>query len=1143
MLSLSNVSEAMGLFYFDKDDYYSRENSPAESEFVGIGAADLGLSAFDKATYKNLLRGLSPDGKELLTYLKPQTLNVDDCQKQVQLYLARCEKSGLSIPQCAEFKNIFDRFIIGKTLDPFQSQDLDKQISEQLNDQGISGGQRKKIRKIFDQMSSQLKNSNRRAGYDLTFNAPKSVSLQVLVNKDLELLDAHKEAVAYALKEAEKRVIGVRVGGRDNRQYEQTSNIVAATFPHGTSREGDPHLHTHSIVFNFTKRADGKWRAIQNDEIYRQAKLIGLIYQNKLAERAQKLGHNIEIYSNGTFELKGFSRHHLDEFSQRRMQVREASARILYERDFAADLESRSIDYKYFTRYGKAIFKISKSFEDRNEFNIISSTEGHILVDGYNGRKSFEKSKNKYLKRVTHRLNRKGVLKNRALKSEYDYKDLAASWSSRAAKVQLPQLTSAGMGRGNKWGKKLDLGYHEDHVGERSSTWTKLDAEMHAVARNLGKTSFESIQQKIATVFSTISTDTQPNPINDSHELLTNLFHLSTEEQILKMAEFGLGTMKPISDSKELAEIGQRNGFTDGQAGMVKGVLTSKDFMVACLGVAGSGKSFAAKTIKEYIEAQGLKIHGLAPDATSAQALQEKSAINSETIHRYLMRGGRFLNKQKYERHRFGFAKSLAEIGVNRHDLRRISLLLTEEFSGKVFSSAKAKSLQNAVSAHISSTKLNRARLETIQRKFFSKVSEKETVLMIDEASKLSTSLMSRLMKKALVDGNRLVLLGELRQTGAVEAGNPVRNLVKENKLTIFDLPETVRQREGSKIRDVVEWASKSNKHGMAQSIEALENKIVTRKKKEHRIGLAVKEYMKLINRGHRDIMLLSDLNVDRYALTERLRDRLKDAKFIQKAEVKTQILVDRDLTKAQKRCSYYYQNGEIVYSFKDVDDLSRSVHYEVLKVDNDKNSVTLKAGRQKIEINAERLSEVSLFSKDEIQVSVGDTLRWTRNHKGRINKHLVEVKSISKRAVELKDLHSSETYRVDPRNHNFLDYGLVMTVYSSQGHDRERGIFLAESNVSMNSWYTALSRMKKDVLVITDSKEKLLDRISISSTKLNALEFMNEKYGWEGKLDDFKKEADIEHGLDSKNDRKSDLPNTDRLERRPEREGPELDL
>jgi len=128
MLSLSNVSEAMGLFYFDKDDYYSRENSPAESEFIGIGSSELGLSNFDKTIYKNLLRGLTPDGKELLTYIKPKALNIGESKKQLQLCLARCEKNGLSEYQCNEYRTIFDRYIIGKTLDPFQSQELDRQL-------------------------------------------------------------------------------------------------------------------------------------------------------------------------------------------------------------------------------------------------------------------------------------------------------------------------------------------------------------------------------------------------------------------------------------------------------------------------------------------------------------------------------------------------------------------------------------------------------------------------------------------------------------------------------------------------------------------------------------------------------------------------------------------------------------------------------------------------------------------------------------------------------------------------------------------------------------------------------------------------------------------------------------------------------
>ena len=42
---------------------------------------------------------------------------------------------------------------------------------------------------------------------------------------------------------------------------------------------------------------------------------------------------------------------------------------------------------------------------------------------------------------------------------------------------------------------------------------------------------------------------------------------------------------------------------------------------------------------------------------------------------------------------------------------------------------------------------------------------------------------------------------------------------------------------------------------------------------------------------------------------------------------------------------------------------------------------------------------------------------------------------------------------------------------------------------------------MKKDVLVITDNKDKLLERISEQSTKINALEYMEQKWGWIEKL------------------------------------------
>src|SRR5215210_6653510 len=46
----------------------------------------------------------------------------------------------------------------------------------------------------------------RRAGWDATFNAPKSVSLQVLIGGDVRLRDAHRQAVQHALTEFERYV-------------------------------------------------------------------------------------------------------------------------------------------------------------------------------------------------------------------------------------------------------------------------------------------------------------------------------------------------------------------------------------------------------------------------------------------------------------------------------------------------------------------------------------------------------------------------------------------------------------------------------------------------------------------------------------------------------------------------------------------------------------------------------------------------------------------------------------------------------------------------------------------------------------------------------------------------------------------------
>jgi conjugative relaxase-like TrwC/TraI family protein len=177
----------------------------------------------------------------------------------------------------------------------------------------------------------EVSETTKQAALDLTFSAPKSVSLAALVGGDTRLEAAHREAVSEALRVAERRYAATRIGSKTERQVEHCQNLVAAKFHHNTSRVKDPQLHTHAVVVNAVLRSDGVWRSLHNREIFSNAKLLGLVYQNELAARAKALGYTIERKPKGTFELAGYSEKELRAFSKRREQIEKLGAKNQFE--------------------------------------------------------------------------------------------------------------------------------------------------------------------------------------------------------------------------------------------------------------------------------------------------------------------------------------------------------------------------------------------------------------------------------------------------------------------------------------------------------------------------------------------------------------------------------------------------------------------------------------------------------------------------------------------------------------------------------------------------------------------------------------------------------------------------------------------
>ena len=166
--------------------------------------------------------------------------------------------------------------------------------------------------------------NGRRGGTDLTFSAPKSVSMQAMLGSDARLFTAHENAVSRALAYAET-IATCRVTNGGHTKKEITKNLLVAQFRHDLSRAADPQLHTHCVMLNVTQRQDGEWRAVDNEPFYRHKMLLGAYYRSELAKEVQALGYGVRVtHNDGRFELSHIAPAQIEMFSSRSRMIQEA---------------------------------------------------------------------------------------------------------------------------------------------------------------------------------------------------------------------------------------------------------------------------------------------------------------------------------------------------------------------------------------------------------------------------------------------------------------------------------------------------------------------------------------------------------------------------------------------------------------------------------------------------------------------------------------------------------------------------------------------------------------------------------------------------------------------------------------------------
>ena len=173
----------------------------------------------------------------------------------------------------------------------------------------------------------------RSAGLDMTFSADKSVSaLWAVADPGLRsaIERTHNDAARLALEETVMRHCGyTRIRNREGDIEVLPADISAAMFQHGTSRDNDPQLHTHCVIFNAARtHRDGKYRALHQHPVYTWMKAAGAVYRNAMSWSLQeRLGIRMEQYGkDGEFtRIAGIPDDLIGHWSKRRAAIIEAA--------------------------------------------------------------------------------------------------------------------------------------------------------------------------------------------------------------------------------------------------------------------------------------------------------------------------------------------------------------------------------------------------------------------------------------------------------------------------------------------------------------------------------------------------------------------------------------------------------------------------------------------------------------------------------------------------------------------------------------------------------------------------------------------------------------------------------------------------
>ncbi|HYD60593.1 MAG TPA: MobF family relaxase [Noviherbaspirillum sp.] len=920
---------------------------------------------------------------------------------------------------------------------------VDREVFKSLLEGKLPNGE--VARKRMPKLQKEGKKSKERLGIDFTFSAPKSVSIVALVNGDERLIRAHDEAVSAALAVLEGKALArKKEKGLSFRQH--TGNLTFATFRHELSRTQDPQLHTHAVAMNLTQRDDGKWVALTNDEMLKAVKVIGAYYRANLAKRLQELGYEIRATRHG-FELADVSEEAIKLFSKRSQQIEKALEEKGLDRDRAGSKTKQTITQA--TRPNKT--DADRSALRQEWIDVLHEAGIEIKPSGI-----FENIKERVQEAMTE-IGR-SVMPD-ALRERLDARKAAKEAESE----------------GDQARRAVDFAI--EHLMERQGIFTKAELLERAYMRGLG--ALGAIETEVARAIGdgriipelplyqsakSFSRDAQARTQDFQHEYFKHedALKLTASSWVaITMARTGMAQAdaeKLVQDSIAASRLVRteerfttRTMLADEKTVLAMEV-AGRRTVTPIKAAADVDAMFASSTLNDGQKAAARLILTTENRFTGVQGYAGvgKSHMLKETVDAIKEEAVRQAREQGYEV--FGLApyasqnKALAELGMKSQTLA--SFLLRKQDHGRLTD---------------------------------------KSIVFLDEASVVPVHQMRDLFEKIEKAGARLVLIGDIKQTQAVEAGKPFEQLL-ENGMAVAHITEIQRQRN-QELKAAVVSAATGKLREAARQLGSRTLQI--RDPAQRYLAIATK-YVSLDEAQRHKTLIVAGTNKARREINAKVRELL-----VLEGGVAVRTLQSVDMTRAEKKQAGSFEPGQVIIyegGKKGSSVLVKGLHYTVLETDDLRNRLTVAApDGQVVVIEPAKQRNLSVYTREDIELTKGDWVRMTRNNTalGIANGERYQVEKVT--ADSICFTNGVKLSRSEPQH---MQYGYAMTVNSAQGLTADRVLIDVDTkSLTANRavFYVSISRPRDELVIFTDDKTKLPASVSREPKKYAALELRNE--------------------------------------------------